>query len=450
MKNSLTGLVSFLMVISMGACGGGGTADTGSSITVEEDVSRQLALLVEGDGDPSRELAGLAVAVLQDGDVVFEETIGRAFIDPTGNHDRELTPDNLLRVASISKTLSAIVVMQLVEEGTLDLDRDVSDYLGWELRNPHYPDRDITLRYLLAHVSSIRDAGESYIIRYPRAIQEAFDPSSPDFGERFQIAEEGRDRGPGVYFEYCNLNYGVVGTVLEKVTGQRFDVLMDERFFEPLGLSGGFNVADLSEADQQSRATLYRKRDQDGVWHPEGEWVAQVDDPNREIRTALPDDADYVPGTNGAQFSPQGGARLSLKGLETLAALFLGDGAVGDVRVLSPDGTAELFRTVWRYDPALENIEDYTGRVNAYAAGFRIVSGETEGDRLFAGDDRNWVGHFGSAYGLLAGVFVHPQSGDSVIFAITGSAFDPDAEGDASNTLAPIEAQILEQLSRLL
>ncbi len=244
MKKSLTGLVSFLMVISMGACGGGGTADTGSSIAVDVDVSAKLAQLVEGGGDPSRELSGLAVAVLRGGDVVFEETIGRAFIDPAGENDRALTPDSLMRVASISKTLSAIVVMQLVEEGTLDLNRDVSEYLGWELRNPNYPDRPITLRYLLAHVSSIRDAGESYIIRYPRAIREAFDPSDPDFGERFQNGEEGLDRGPGVFFEYCNLNYGVVGTVLEKVTGQRFDVLMDERFFEPLGLSGGFNVAE--------------------------------------------------------------------------------------------------------------------------------------------------------------------------------------------------------------
>ena len=273
-------------------------------------------------------------------------------------------------------------------KGQLELDRDVSDYLGWELRNPHYPDRAITLRQLLAHVSSIRDAGESYIIRYPRALQEAFDPADPDFGERFQTAEDGRDRGPGVFFEYCNLNYGVVGTVLEKVTGIRFDVLMRERFFAPLGLAGGFNVAGFSETDQQSLATLYRKRDREEIWHSEGPWVAQVDDLSTHIPTALPDDFDYVPGTNGAQFSPQGGARMSLKGLETLAELFLGDGSVGEVRLLSPESMAELRRPVWRCDPATENIEDYDGSLNAYAAGLRIITGETAGDRLFAGDDR--------------------------------------------------------------
>jgi hypothetical protein len=60
------------------------------------------------------------------------------------------------------------------------------------------------------------------------------------------------------------------------------------------------------------------------------------------------------------------------------------------------------------------------------------------------------VGHFGEAYGLLAGVFVDPDTGDGVIYAITGTAFDPAAEGEDSSTLTPIEAAVLDQLGRLL
>jgi CubicO group peptidase (beta-lactamase class C family) len=439
-----------MLVLSTTACGGSKTTDSESSMRIENEVRSELAKLTDGGGDPTRALSGLAVAVLRDGEVTFEATFGRAFIDPAGENDRDLTPENLMRIASISKTLSAIVVMQLVEEGTLELDRDVSQYLGWELRNPHYPDRAITLRHLLAHVSSIRDAGESYIIRYPRALREAFDPAGADYSERFQSAEGGRDRGPGSFYEYCNLNYGVVGTVLERVTGVRFDVLMHERFFAPLGLAGGFNVAELSPSDQPILATLYRKRDRDEVWNPEGDWVSQVDDLSEGIPTALPEGADYVPGTNGAQFSPQGGARLSLKGLETLAAIFLGDGGAGEVRLLAPESMAELRSPVWRYDPEKENIESYDGTINAWATGLRIITSETEGDRLFAGDERRWIGHFGEAYGLLAGVWVHPESGDGVIYALTGSAFDPEAESDGTSTLYPIEARILQQLARLL
>jgi hypothetical protein len=197
-------------------------------------------------------------------------------------------------------------------------------------------------------------------------------------------------------------------------------------------------------------ATLYRKRDPEEIWNPEGDWVAQVDDLSEGVPTALPEDADYLPGTNGAQFSPQGGARLSLKGLETLAKLLVGDGRVGDIRILTADSMAELRRRVWRYDPDAGNLGEYDGTLNAYAPGLRIITSETEGDRLFVGDDRRWVGHFGEAYGLLAGVWVHPESGDGVIFAVTGSAFDPYAEDDGSSTLTPIEAEILEQLGKLL
>ena len=225
MKNILLGLFVTMLVISISACGGREMTEPESSIGIEDEVRTELAALVNGGGDPARELSGLAVAVLRGGEVTFEATLGRSFIDPAGEQDLDLTPDNLMRVASISKTLSAIVVMQLVEEGELDLDRDISEYLGWELRNPHYPDRAITLRHLLSHVSSIRDAGESYIIRYPHVLQDAFDPTGPDFDERFQIAEKGRDRGPGAFYEYCNLNYGVVGTVLEKVTGTRLSLI---------------------------------------------------------------------------------------------------------------------------------------------------------------------------------------------------------------------------------
>ena len=451
MKHIPMGLAVIVLVLSIIACGGSGPADSSRSVMrIEDEVRSELSDLTDGSGDPARALAGLAVAVVREGEVSFEAAFGRASIDPAGINDRALTPESLMRIASISKTLSAIVVMQLVEEGELELDRDVSEYLGWELRNPYFPDRAITLRHLLAHISSIRDAGESYIIRYPRALQEAFDPTDPDFDERFQINQEGTDRGPGSFFEYCNLNYGVVGTVLEKVTGLRFDVLIRQRFFEPLGLAGGFNVAGLSESDQKSLATLYRKRDREGIWHPDGPWVAQVDDPSDGVPTALPDDFDYVPGTNGAQFSPQGGARMSLRGLETLAKLFLGDGTVGGVMMLAPESLAELRQPVWRWDPDAKNIEDYDGTLNAYGPGLRVITSATEGDRLFAGDDRSWVGHFGEAYGLLAGVWVNPDSGDGVIFALTGSAFAPHAEGDGTSTLAPIEARILEQLGRLL
>src|SRR6187399_2237515 len=68
---------------------------------------------------------------------------------------RRVTADDPVRVASISKLVVALGAMRMVEAGTLDLDRDVSDWLGWPLRNPAFPDTPITLRQLLSHRSGL-------------------------------------------------------------------------------------------------------------------------------------------------------------------------------------------------------------------------------------------------------------------------------------------------------
>lgn len=67
---------------------------------------------------------------------------------------RKITADDPVRVASVSKLVTTIGVMRLVEDGKLDLDADVSTYLGWTLRHPRFPDTPITLRLLLSHRSS--------------------------------------------------------------------------------------------------------------------------------------------------------------------------------------------------------------------------------------------------------------------------------------------------------
>jgi len=77
---------------------------------------------------------------------------------------RRVTPDDPVRIASISKTVVAIGVMKLVESGELDLDSYGSAYLGCALRNPAFPDRPISLRQLLSHTSSIRDHDDQYAV----------------------------------------------------------------------------------------------------------------------------------------------------------------------------------------------------------------------------------------------------------------------------------------------
>src|SRR5688500_1679828 len=108
---------------------------------------------------------------------------------------RALTIDDPVRIASISKLLVALGVMRMVEQGRLDLDRDVSDYLGWPLRNPAFPDQPITFRLLLSHLSSLRD-GVDYAVPLGTELRAvAADPAAFD-----------AEHAPGSFFRYANLN----------------------------------------------------------------------------------------------------------------------------------------------------------------------------------------------------------------------------------------------------
>src|SRR5690242_8503042 len=77
---------------------------------------------------------------------------------------RRATADDPVRVASVSKMVTAIGVMKLVEQGKLDLTTDVSRWLGWRLRNPGFPNQPITLSMLLSHTSSVDEHDDDYVI----------------------------------------------------------------------------------------------------------------------------------------------------------------------------------------------------------------------------------------------------------------------------------------------
>src|SRR4051812_13670458 len=145
-------------------------------------------------------------------------------------HGRALTIDDPVRIASVSKLVVALGVMRLVEQGRLDLDRDVSDWLGWPLRNPAFPDRPISLRLFLSHRSSLRD-GVDYAVPLGTELRTVVaDPAAFD-----------AEHPPGAFFRYTNLNFPLIASVMEKATGERFDRLMQRLVLDPLGLQACFN-----------------------------------------------------------------------------------------------------------------------------------------------------------------------------------------------------------------
>lgn len=322
---------------------------------------------------------------------------------------RRLTVRDPVRIASISKMHVALGVMRLVEAGTLDLDRDVSDYLGWRLRNPAFPDAPITLRLLLSHRSSLTD-GVDYALPLDRNVQAAVaDPKA------WEAAH-----APGTYFHYTNLNFPVIASVMEAATHERFDRLMDRLVLKPLGLEACFNWTTCSDATIRRAVVLYA---------PDGK---PVKDDLKGARPACPvvpaaDGScayEAVPlAANGALFSPQGGLRISVTDLARVGAMLLRDGRLPDgTQFLKPESLAELRKLHWRYDGA--NGETENGFYCGYGLATQILAQCAPTDDPFA-DAIPRIGHAGDAYGLRSGLWIDRATGRGIAYFATGLGDDP-------------------------
>ncbi len=381
---------------------------------------------------PGADLSGLAVAVYERNTVIYDYVWGYRTIDaPAPAHNLSVTLDTKFRIASISKTVTTLAVMQLVEAGRLDLDADVSNYLGWRLRNPHWPETPITTRMLLTHTSSLRD-GAIYAFPLPVTLASVFQPDSP-YGApdaHFAAPCAGTDCAPGRYFAYCNLGFGVMGTLIECIAGERFDLYVDRHILAPLGIDASFNVCSLSDAGFAELATLYR-RQRDGVWDAGAPWCAQVDDYGGIRPAPLAGLDAYVPGVNGTLFSPQGGLRISARDLLAVMKLFLDGGQGAHGRVLAPATVQQILTDQWRFDPGLGNGDPYGGLMRAFGLGLHhIINAPADrfgpGDRIIAAPSPQLWGHTGDAYGLLSAMLFDPARDLGFVYIIGGTGCDPE------------------------
>ena len=404
---------------------------------------------------PGRELSSIAALAMRGGQLVYENAVGFARIDASQNV--LATPDSMYRIASISKMFVAIVVVKLADRGELDLDRDISDYLGYTLRNPHFPNSPISLRMLLSHTSSLRDAG-GYNFPESVPLRDVWLAGGSRFGKGEMWA---KNRAPGQYFSYCNFAFGMIATVMECASRVRFDRLMERELFTPLGVTATFDPASLSAAQLARVATLYRKRAEVNGrerWEPSGPWVAQVDDYARDAPKPRATDA-YVVGTNGSVFGPQGGLRISLRDLGRTMTMLMNGGRIDGRAVLSERAVATLFSEQWRYSRAAfdgkgnraEDDEGEGGLFNAWALGpqlFLDVSEGRRGDRFVEGGGFKGVGHLGNAYGLTSAFAFDPARRDGMIFLVGGTASDPELNKGRYSAMYRYEEEILTAIHR--
>lgn len=377
-----------------------------------------IARMNEIISDPEHPVLTAAVGVVKDGKVVFSDAVGSKQLGGDA-----ATGDTKYRIASISKLITAVGVWQLIEQGLIDPDADVSQYLGFELKNPAYPDTPITVKMVMSHTSSIREGGDkagTYNIPYGHPISEFFTEGQPYYNPNCWAPA---GEAPGEFFAYCNMNYCLLGTIIENASGERFDKYMINHVFAPMGLTCSFHVSDMPEEVQAQVGTLYRKLNEAGQQDPvNGTWIPQCDD----FRGGYPNEdySEYVIGTNGSLFGPMGSLRISVNELCQIMLMFCQNGRYHGVQILKPETIERMFAPVWTYDPALKNGDNFCGLMNCYGMGPHIFTNSDLGDRLVPHQDLPFAGHTSEAYGLVGGMGFDRGNGNGIVYFIAGIGSD--------------------------
>ena len=201
-------------------------------------------------------ITGAVVSVVSHGEVVTQQGYGSSEAGTSTTEPRPVDAGTtLFRIGSVSKLVTATAVMQLVDQGRVDLDEPVQNYVDIEV--PNRFDRPITLRHLLSHTAGLEDEIGGLITSDANGrptLREALASEPPE-----QIFE------PGTTPAYSNYSNGLAAYVVERVTGQDFEVYATENILEPAGMTTATYAQPLSAEQQRDMSRGYDFRGSEEV-----------------------------------------------------------------------------------------------------------------------------------------------------------------------------------------
>ena len=320
----------------------------------EEQFNKDVAAIMELNNN-----VGLALVAVNNGEVVFNGTFGYNNLE----EKEPLEKDDIFRIASISKSFCATAVMQLVEQGKLSLDQDVSELVGFEVRNPNFPDKVITVKMLLSHTASMSDANGYF----------SLNALNPDSSATWKQAWN--NYAPETGYEYCNLGFNTLGTIVERISGERYDQYIVNHILNPIGVYGGYEVLSL---DSAKFVNIY-------TWDEEkGEYIHKP----AAYATKEKEIANYVFGVSTPVFSPTGGVKICAKDLAKVMKMHMNLGTAENGTQIISKESSQAMQSI---------VAPKTDEGDAY--GFAI---RTSNQLL---DGHTMIGHTGGAYGVYTSMF---------------------------------------------
>ncbi len=258
-------------------------------------------------------LPGVALAIVQEGEIVHMKGYGNA-----GPDGRPMTAQTPLFIASISKSFTALAIMQLVEAGQIDLDEPAQTYLPWFRVADEKASAQITVRQLLNQNSGLSAAS---------GLENHFSKDQSDEAINNTVralADDELLHPVGKAYEYSNANFQALGAIVQAVSGQSFEAYVQENIYDPLEMNNCF--------------TSYDDARQNGVSNGYGRWWFKI-----PIAKTPPFNRSNL---------PAGGLICDAEGIAHYLTGYLNQGQYGEATVLSPQGIAQM------HSPAVPESDD--------------------------------------------------------------------------------------------
>lgn len=357
----------------------------------EERLARIDAMLTGAIED--RQIPGAVALVARNGVIVYHKAFGLA----EAGTGRNLRKDDIFRIASQTKAITATAVMMLWEEGKFRLDDPISDYIP-EFKDPQVFDtfnasdssyttipanREITIRHLLTHTSGLGygaiDGDERFRKIYQKAgIVDLFTTRPLTIGENVRkLARLPLHHHPGEQYTYSE-GLDVLGYFIEILSGMPLDEFFRTRIFDPLGMDDTWFYLPREKHDRLVEVQTFQ----------DGEWVRYT--------PSIDYDPDYPVKGAGAFFSGGAGLCSTAKDYATFLQMYLNLGELNGIRLLS--------RTTIRVIMAnqIGELRVHPGEYYGLAFGVFNEQGEAIGGQGSAGTFE-WGGYFNTQY------FADPQ-----------------------------------------
>ena len=341
------------------------------------------------------EMVGSNVVYLSKDGYLEQVNSGNSYLEGM----KPLNDNSIYRIASISKVIVAIGLLKLYDKGLIDLDEDISKYLGFEVRNPKFPNDKITLRMVLTQTSSIIDDGELV-----DGVWKGYDGSNctDDYIELKELLTPGSNRfykgysdyKPGTNFIYSNLGCGILACVCEKITGEYFPEYIKNELLHPLGIYSGFRLEDLK----------YPENLVGHYYYIDGKFKLNRDyDSFKRVQCLK-----YPLGDNFRGVA--GGLYISAYDLSKIMFMLMNKGQYNNIRILKESTVNKMEKVQWEGTPT-----DPTYKKKGLQM---IIMDEFTKNPL--------KGHFGNAYGLRSFMLYNENGG--IIFLCNGANFITDEE----------------------